>query len=67
MSYYFSFSNLEIQLPETENPQTWISSHQVSTAPLLGNGVSGGERTGCITFAFRRQDAKIAWPRQINA
>ena len=41
----------EIQLSETESPQT-----------ILGNAFGGRP---CVTFAFRRQDAKIAWPRQM--
>ncbi|XP_057367843.1 protein sprint-like [Daphnia carinata] len=60
----------EIQLPETENPQTWILGNAAATAVAAAavtaavNG--GGIDRPCTTFAFRRQDAKIAWPRQIN-
>jgi len=42
----------EIQLPESEQPQT-----------VLANA-SGANRP--VTFAFRRQDAKIAWPHHIS-
>lgn len=52
----------EIQLPETENPQAWMASH--GTANFAGQPLVKGS---ACTFAFRRQDAKIAWPRQINA
>lgn len=61
----------EIQLPETENPQTWILGNAAATAvaaAAVTAAVNGGGAIDrpCTTFAFRRQDAKIAWPRQIN-
>lgn len=63
--------HLEIQLPETENPQTWILGNAAATAvaaAAVTAAVNGGGAMDrpCTTFAFRRQDAKIAWPRQIN-
>ena len=43
----------EMQLPETENPQTILSKASIGNRPC--------------TFAFRRQDAKIAWPQRITS
>jgi MFS-type transporter involved in bile tolerance (Atg22 family) len=66
----FFSSRIEIQLPETENPQTWILGNAAATAvaaAAVNAAVNGGAMDRpCTTFAFRRQDAKIAWPRQIN-
>jgi hypothetical protein len=64
-------SRAEIQLPETENPQTWVMSNAAvaataSSTSSTTNSINGGSTERNCTFAFRRQDAKIAWPRQIN-
>merc|ERR1712136_406956 len=42
----------EIQLPESEQPQTVLANASIGNRP--------------VTFAFRRQDAKIAWPHHIS-
>ena len=49
-----------------EAPTSWrVTGESVAAVTAAVNGAAGIDRP-CTTFAFRRQDAKIAWPRQIN-